>query len=50
MRLQALHPLPAMRVIAFVDRVLFPAMKRAGFELTALRRRTLGSGFADCRG
>ena len=45
MRLQALHPLPAMRVIAFVDRVLFPAMKRAGFGLTALRRRTLGIGF-----
>ena len=45
LQLQALHPLPVLRVIAFVDRVLFPAMKRAGFELTALRRLTLGIGF-----
>ena len=46
LQLQARHPLPALRVIAFVDRVLFPAMKRAGFELTALRRLTLGIGFS----
>ena len=45
-QMQALNPLLVMLLIPFNNLVLFPAMKRAGFELTALRRMTIGIVFS----
>jgi len=45
-QMQALNPLFVMLLIPFNNLVLFPALKKAGFEVTALRRMTLGIAFA----
>jgi POT family proton-dependent oligopeptide transporter len=48
-QMQALNPLLVMLLIPFNNLVLYPALKRLGFEMTALRRMTAGiafSGFA----
>ena len=48
-QMQALNPLLVMLLIPLNNLVLFPALKRLGFEMTALRRMTAGiafSGFA----
>ncbi len=41
-QMQALNPLLVMLLIPFNNLVLFPALKRFGFEMTALRRMTIG--------
>jgi POT family proton-dependent oligopeptide transporter len=48
-QMQALNPLLVMLLIPFNNLVLYPALKRFGYEMTALRRMTAGiafSGFA----
>lgn len=45
-QMQALNPLLVMLLIPFNNLVLFPACKRLGFEMTSLRRMTLGIAFA----
>ncbi|MDQ8154919.1 MAG: oligopeptide:H+ symporter [Gemmatimonadota bacterium] len=41
-QMQALNPALVMLLIPFNNLVLFPALKRFGFEMTALRRITIG--------
>lgn len=45
-QMQAINPLLVMLLIPFNNLVLFPAMKRMGFEMTALRRMTIGIVFS----
>jgi POT family proton-dependent oligopeptide transporter len=48
-QMQALNPLLVMLLIPFNNLLLYPALKRLGYEMTALRRMTCGiafSGFA----
>lgn len=48
-QMQALNPMLVMLLIPFNNLVLYPALKRLGYEMTALRRMTAGiafSGFA----
>ncbi len=45
-QMQALNPLLVMLLIPFNNLVLFPALQRAGWEPTALRRMTIGLAFA----
>jgi hypothetical protein len=45
-QMQALNPLLVMLLIPFNNLVLYPALKRLGCELTALRRITLGIAFS----
>ncbi|MBI2815247.1 MAG: MFS transporter [Opitutae bacterium] len=45
-QMQALNPALVMLLIPFNNLVLFPALKRAGYEMTALRRMTLGIAFS----
>ena len=41
-QMQALNPALVMLLIPFNNLVLFPALKRFGYEMTALRRMTIG--------
>jgi POT family proton-dependent oligopeptide transporter len=45
-QMQALNPLLVMLLIPFNNLVLYPALKRCGFEMTALRRMTAGIAFS----
>ena len=45
-QMQALNPMLVMLLIPFNNLVLYPALKRIGYELTALRRMTAGIAFA----
>ncbi len=45
-QMQALNPALVMLLIPFNNLVLFPAMRRAGVEVTALRRMTAGIAFS----
>ena len=45
-QMQALNPLLVMLLIPFNNLVLYPALKRFGFEMTALRRMTAGIAFS----
>ncbi|MEK7240578.1 MAG: oligopeptide:H+ symporter [Gemmatimonadota bacterium] len=45
-QMQALNPLLVMLLIPFNNLVLFPALKRFGYEMTALRRMTIGIVFS----
>jgi POT family proton-dependent oligopeptide transporter len=45
-QMQALNPLLVMLLIPLNNFFLFPAMKRFGFEMTALRRMTIGIALA----
>ena len=45
-QMQALNPLLVMLLIPFNNLVLYPTLKRFGFEMTALRRMTAGIAFA----
>jgi len=45
-QMQALNPLLVMLLIPFNNLVLFPALKNAGWEMTALRRMTVGIVFS----
>ncbi len=45
-QMQALNPLLVMLLIPFNNLMLFPALKRAGYEMTALRRMTMGIAFS----
>ena len=45
-QMQALNPLLVMLLIPLNNLVLFPTLKRLGFEMTALRRMTIGIGAA----
>lgn len=45
-QMQALNPLLVMILIPFNNLVLYPALKRMGYEMTALRRMTAGIAFA----
>ena len=45
-QMQALNPLLVMLLIPFNNLVLYPALKRRGWEMTALRRMTAGIAFA----
>jgi POT family proton-dependent oligopeptide transporter len=45
-QMQALNPALVMLLIPFNNLVLFPALKRFGYEMTALRRMTSGIAFA----
>ena len=45
-QMQALNPLLVMMLIPFNNLVLYPAIRRAGFEPTALRRMTAGIAFS----
>ena len=45
-QMQALNPLLVMLLIPFNNIVLYPALRRMGYEPTALRRITLGIAFA----
>ena len=45
-QMQALNPLLVMLLIPFNNLVLFPALRRSGWEPTALRRMTIGLAFA----
>lgn len=45
-QMQALNPLLVMLLIPFNNLVLYPALKRMGYEMTALRRMTAGIAFA----
>ncbi len=45
-QMQALNPLLVMVLIPFNNLVLYPALKRLGFEMTALRRMTAGIAFS----
>ena len=44
--MQALNPLLVMLLIPFNNLVLYPALKRLGWEMTALRRMTAGIAFS----
>jgi POT family proton-dependent oligopeptide transporter len=45
-QMQALNPALVMLLIPFNNLVLYPALKRLGYELTALRKMTAGIAFA----
>lgn len=45
-QMQALNPLLVMLLIPFNNLLLFPLCRRLGFEMTALRRMTLGIAFS----
>lgn len=45
-QMQALNPLLVMMLIPFNNLVLYPALKRTGVEVTALRRMTAGIAFS----
>lgn len=45
-QMQALNPMLVMLLIPFNNLLLYPALKRLGFEMTALRRMTAGIAFA----
>jgi POT family proton-dependent oligopeptide transporter len=45
-QMQALNPMLVMLLIPFNNLVLYPALMRFGYELTALRRMTAGIAFA----
>ena len=45
-QMQALNPLLVMLLIPFNNLVLYPALKRLGYEMTALRRMTAGIAFS----
>ncbi|HND61682.1 MAG TPA: oligopeptide:H+ symporter [Opitutaceae bacterium] len=45
-QMQALNPLLVMLLIPFNNLVLYPALRRSGVEVTALRRMTAGIAFA----
>ncbi len=45
-QMQALNPMLVMLLIPFNNLVLFPALTRAGFAVTALRRMTVGIVFS----
>jgi proton-dependent oligopeptide transporter, POT family len=45
-QMQALNPLLVMILIPFNNAVLYPALRRVGFEATALRRMTFGIAIA----
>jgi proton-dependent oligopeptide transporter, POT family len=45
-QMQALNPLLVMVLIPFNNLVLYPALKRFGWEMTALRRMTAGIAFS----
>ena len=45
-QMQALNPLLVMLLIPFNNLVLYPALKRFGYEMTALRRMTAGIALA----
>ena len=45
-QMQALNPLLVMLLIPFNNLVLYPALKRFGYEMTALRRMTAGIAFS----
>lgn len=45
-QMQALNPLLVMLLIPFNNLVLFPALRKAGFAVTALRRMTMGIAFS----
>jgi len=44
-QMQALNPMLVMLLIPFNNLVLYPALRRFGYEPTALRRMTFGIGF-----
>jgi POT family proton-dependent oligopeptide transporter len=44
--MQALNPLFVMLLIPFNNLALFPALRKIGIEVTALRRMTMGIAFA----
>jgi len=46
-QMQALNPLLVMLLIPFNNLVLYPALRRFGVEVTALRRMTAGIGFSS---
>jgi proton-dependent oligopeptide transporter, POT family len=45
-QMQALNPMLVMLLIPFNNLVLFPALKKFGYEMTALRRMTSGIAFS----
>ena len=45
-QMQALNPALVMLLIPFNNLVLYPALRRFGYEMTALRRMTIGIAFA----
>ena len=45
-QMQALNPLLVMLLIPFNNLVLYPALNRLGYEMTALRRMTAGIAFS----
>ena len=45
-QMQALNPALVMLLIPFNNLVLYPALRRLGYEMTALRRMTAGIAFA----
>ncbi len=45
-QMQALNPMLVMLLIPFNNLLLYPALKRAGWEATALRRMAAGIGFS----
>ena len=45
-QMQALNPALVMLLIPFNNLVLYPALRRVGYEVTALRRMTAGIAFA----
>ena len=45
-QMQALNPLLVMLLIPFNNLVLYPALRRYGYEMTALRRMTAGIAFS----
>ncbi len=45
-QMQALNPLLVMILIPFNNLVLYPALRRFGYEMTALRRMTAGIAFS----
>jgi POT family proton-dependent oligopeptide transporter len=45
-QMQALNPLLVMLLIPFNNFVLYPALRRFGYEMTALRRMTAGIAFS----
>ena len=45
-QMQALNPALVMLLIPFNNLVLYPALRRFGYEMTALRRMTLGIAFS----
>jgi len=45
-QMQALNPALVMLLIPFNNLVLFPALRRLGYEMTSLRRMTMGIAFS----